>query len=160
MYFTLKVLYVLQMLKFVFLHVLNVRNIFLEKSYTKYGREKSPTLFSKESLLTLSLNQLSEISYSLLLLYIQVEDYQNILKLRYWSLAFTTCKAFLRKKRRPRTSLLELISTSFSIWFLKKNIFHAIFCYLKKFHRLIVNTCQYMYCNYLFLSRGCHKFWN
>ena len=35
----------------------NMRNIFLEKSYTKYGGETIPRPFSKESKLTMSLDQ-------------------------------------------------------------------------------------------------------
>ena len=44
------------------------------------------------------LNQQSEVLYSLFLLFVPVEDYQNIWKLRCWSLAFTSSKAFLEKK--------------------------------------------------------------
>ena len=39
-----------------------------------------------------------------------------ILKLRYWPLVFTLYKAFLKTKKRSKTSLLS----SFSTWFLKK----------------------------------------
>ena len=57
------------------------RNIFLEKSYTKYGGETSPRQFFKKSKLSIFLDQQSEHLYSLFLLYVRVEDYQNILKL-------------------------------------------------------------------------------
>ena len=43
--------------------------------------------------------------HSLSLLYIKVEEYQNILKLRWWSLALTSYKAFLKNKKRCGTSL-------------------------------------------------------
>ena len=47
----------------------NMRNIFLEKSYTKRGGETSPRLLSKKSKLSISLNQKSRVLYSLFLLY-------------------------------------------------------------------------------------------
>ena len=59
-----------------------MRNIFLEKSYTKCGGETSPRSFSKKSKLSTSLDQQSGILYRLPLLYVQVEVYQNTLKLR------------------------------------------------------------------------------
>ena len=59
-----------------------MRNIFLKKSCTKCGGLTSPRQLFKKSKLSISLDQQSEVSYSLLLLYVQVEDYQNILKLR------------------------------------------------------------------------------
>ena len=59
-----------------------MRNIFLEKACAKCGRETSPLHFLKKSKLSIALDQQSEISYSLFLLHVQVEDYQNILKLR------------------------------------------------------------------------------
>ena len=46
----------------------DIKNIFLEKSYTKYGGETSPRPFSKKLKLSLSLDQQSEY------LYILVED--------------------------------------------------------------------------------------
>ena len=55
----------------------NVRNIFREKSQTKFGGESSPKHFSKKSKLSISQDQESEILYSLFLLYVQVGDYQN-----------------------------------------------------------------------------------
>ena len=39
----------------------DMRNIFLEKSYTKYGREASSKPFYKKSKLSISLDQQSEI---------------------------------------------------------------------------------------------------
>ena len=38
----------------------NMTNLFLEKSYTKYGGETSPRPFYKKSNLNISLDQLSE----------------------------------------------------------------------------------------------------
>ena len=47
----------------------NMINIFLEKSYTKYGRETIPRPFSKKSKSSISLDQWSKVLYSLLLLH-------------------------------------------------------------------------------------------
>ena len=58
-----------------------MRNIFCKKSYAKCVGETSPRPYSKESK-SKSLDQWSEISHSLFLLYIQVKYYQNILKLK------------------------------------------------------------------------------
>ena len=60
----------------------NMKNIFLEKWYTKWGGETSSRSFSKKSKLIKSLDQQSEILHSLFLSYVQnvFEDYQNILK--------------------------------------------------------------------------------
>ena len=70
--------------------------------------------------MSVSLDQCSEILYSLFLLYVQVEEYENILKLRRWPLAFTTFKTLLKRKRRSGASLPVPLST----WFCKKNISH------------------------------------
>ena len=42
-----------------------MRNIFLEKSYTKCGRETNPMPFSKKSKLGISLNQYSKVLHVL-----------------------------------------------------------------------------------------------
>ena len=70
----------------------NKRNIFLEKYFTKWAEVTSPRRFTKKSKSTTSLNQQSKILYSLFLLFGQVEDYQNILKVRCSALAFTLKK--------------------------------------------------------------------
>ena len=44
----------------------NMGNIFLEKSYTKYGRETIPRPFSKKSKLSISLDQYTKVLYILL----------------------------------------------------------------------------------------------
>ena len=51
----------------------NVRNIFLETSYTKYDGETSPRPFSEKLKLSISLDQESKVSYSLFLLYAKTE---------------------------------------------------------------------------------------
>ena len=47
----------------------NMRNIFLEKSHLKYGRETSPRPFSEKLKLNISLTQWSKVLYNFLLLY-------------------------------------------------------------------------------------------
>ena len=47
----------------------DVRNIFLEKSYAKYGGETIPRPFSKKSKLNISLDQYYKVSYNLFTLY-------------------------------------------------------------------------------------------
>ena len=70
-------------MKFTQLKEYNMRNIFLEKSYKKCGREASPRPFYKKAKLSISQDQQSEMLLSLFLLFAQVEVYQNILKLKY-----------------------------------------------------------------------------
>ena len=90
----------------------------------------------------------------------QVEDYQNILKLSFRPLGFTSYKDFLKNKKRSGTNL----SASFSAWLLKKNISLVIFYYLTKIHCLVAFTlsdiAQYVYCNCLLIRLWRHKFWN
>ena len=85
-----------------------MRHIFLEKLFTKFGRETIPRPFSKTSLV-ISLDQYPKILCSLFVLYqvvCQVESYQNILKLNCRPLTFTSYKAFLKNKKRSETSAL------------------------------------------------------
>ena len=58
-----------QTMKFDQLIDYNVRNIFLEKSYTKFDGETSPRPFSEKLKLSISLDQESKVSHSLFLLY-------------------------------------------------------------------------------------------
>ena len=53
----------------------NIRNIFLEKSYTKSSGEASPRPFYKKSKLSVSVDDQSEMLQNLFLLYDQVEAY-------------------------------------------------------------------------------------
>ena len=58
----------------------NMTNMFLEKSYAKYGEETSPRLFLEALKLSISLEQQSKVLYSLLLLYGKfrvIKIYQN-----------------------------------------------------------------------------------
>ena len=78
-----------------------MRNIFLENHEKNMVEKLVLDPFLKKSKLSLSLDLESEVSHSLFLLYIQVEDFRNILKL-----AFTSYKAFFKKRKR----CLELVS--------------------------------------------------
>ena len=89
----------------------NVKSIFLEKTYTKYNGEAFSRLFYKKSKLTISLDQQFEMIQRLFLLYVQVEVYQSILKLRSWALAFTLYKAFKKINRG-----MELVSPHHDFW--------------------------------------------
>ena len=105
-----------QTIKFGQLIDYNMRNIFLQKAYIKCGAETSPIPFSEKWKLSASLDQLAKVSDSLFLsllyifLYIyfrqyvfiacQAEGYQNILKLGYLPLAFTSYEAFFKKKQK------------------------------------------------------------
>ena len=69
-----------QTMKFGQLMECNIRNIFLKKSYTKFGGKTSPRPFSEKLKLSISLDQYSKVVYSLLLLYGKlraIEIYQN-----------------------------------------------------------------------------------
>ena len=55
----------------------NMRNIFLEKSYTKSGRETIPRPFSRKSKLTKSLDQYSKVFYILFLLFAKLSTIES-----------------------------------------------------------------------------------
>ena len=87
-----------QTVKFRQLTECNMRNISLEKSYTKCGGETSHRPFSKRSKLSISPDQQCKVLYNLFSLYVQVEGYRSMLKLTCGKLAFTSYKAFLKSK--------------------------------------------------------------
>ena len=93
-----------------------MRNVFLEKSYTKCDGETIPRPFSKKSKLSIFLDQHSKVLYSAPLLYVHVEGYQNILKLGCRLLGFTWHKAFLKNKKKSEISF----PTPFSHGFCRK----------------------------------------
>ena len=73
-----------------------MRNIFLE---TKCGGKLFPETFLKKSKVSISMNQLSKNFVKFVFIGCQVEDYQNKLNLSYRPLAFTSYKAFLKKRK-------------------------------------------------------------
>ena len=122
-----------------------MRNIFLEKSYTKCGRETIPRPFSKsQNREYFCVNILKFYIYFLIVC--QVENYRKWLKLSCRPLAFTSHKAFLKSKKRSGASLPAL----FLVWLLKKICYVVMFHYLSKFQCLVYFTSwdigQYVYC--------------
>ena len=108
-----------QTMKFDQLVEFNTRNIFF-KIIRKCGGKPRP--FPKKSKISISLDQQSKVLYSLLLLYVQVEDYRNILKIRCRPLDFTSYKAFFVQKKKSEIAP----TSSFFAQYLKKNISHVI----------------------------------
>ena len=68
----------------------NMRNIFLEKSYTKCVGETNPRPFSEKLKLTISLDQWSKVFYSFVFIVWQDEGYRNISKLSSRPLGLTS----------------------------------------------------------------------
>ena len=138
-------------MKFSQLKEYKMKNIF-PKNHTQKVVEKlfSNTFIQNQNWAYLSIDK-SEMLESLVLKYVRVEVYQKMFKLRYWKLAFILYKAFLKNKKRSRTSL----PASFSDWLLKSNIAHVMFYWLIKFRYLIAfsswDIAQYVYCNNLLL---------
>ena len=111
-----------QTIKFGQLIECNMRNIFLEKSYTKCGGETSPRPFSEKWKLSISLDQLAKVSDRFFFFFVdQAEDYQNKLKLGCIALAFTLFESFLKTK-----SGLELVSLSYFLHNFWRKIFLLI----------------------------------
>ena len=97
-----------QAMKFFQLTECNIINIFLEKPHQKLVEkliwETNP--FSKTPKFSIYLCQQSQILYSLFLLYVQVEDYQIILKPRCWPLVLSRTKLVRITKRGLEPALL------------------------------------------------------
>ena len=81
----------------------------------------SPKTFSKKPKFNISLNQQYEVLYNLFLFYVQVKDRHDILKPMWWSLAFTSYKAFLKKRA------LELGSRSHLLHNFWRKIFRTLY---------------------------------
>ena len=86
-----------QTMKFGQLIECNMRNIFLEKSYTKCGGETIPRPFSKKSKLSISLDQQSKVLCNKLRTIVYC--IHSILKLSCRPLAFPSDKTFLRNNK-------------------------------------------------------------
>ena len=101
-----------------------MRKNFFEISCAKCARVASSRPFYKKSkLINNPSSTIWNVTKFVFLLYVQVEVYQNILKLSCRSLTLTLHKASFKNKERSGTSLLA----SFSAWSLKKNISDAMF---------------------------------
>ena len=73
----------------------NVRNIFPEKSYTKYGGEALPRPFFKKS----KIEHISSLKFiEFVFIVSPSKGYRNILKLSYRPLGFNLYTAFLKKE--------------------------------------------------------------
>ena len=137
----------------------NLRNIFPEKSYTKWGGETFPRPFSRKSKLSISLDQHSKVLYIWFLLFAKLRTIESDWNWAAYYLLLPWGKAFLKSKKKSGTSL----PASFSAWVLKKNISLVIFYYLSKFQCLIVFTLwdigQYVYCHCVLTRLWRHKFY-
>ena len=69
----------------------NLRNIFLQKSYTKCGGETIPGPFHKKSKLSISLNQCSKVLHILFLLFAKLRT----IKIDCETKLQTTCFCFI-----------------------------------------------------------------
>ena len=69
-----------QAMKFTQLIEYNMRNIFLEKSYSNCGVETIPRPFSKKNKLNISFDQYSKVLYSLFSLYVKLRTIET-----YWN---------------------------------------------------------------------------
>ena len=89
----------------------NMRNIFLVKSYTQWGRKTITRHFSKKSKLSLSPDFMQFV-----FIVCQVEGNQKILKLRYLDLLFLShLKFFQKAKRGPKVVSLPHFLNDFWI---------------------------------------------
>ena len=85
-----------------------MRNIFLEKLYTKCDGETVPRRFSKISKLRISLDQYSQFLYRWFSLYAKLKTNEK-LKLTCRSLAFISFKAFLKRRGLDLVSLSDFL---------------------------------------------------
>ena len=107
----------------------NMRNIFLEKSYTRCGGETSPRPFPEKKIEHISRSIVSNFIQFVFIAW-QVEGYRNILKLSCRPLAFTLFEAFLKYKKRSGTSHSARI-------IFEEKYFWCYVIQLTKFHRLV-----------------------
>ena len=113
-----------QIIKFGQLIDYNMRNIFLEKSYTKYGGKTSPRSFSEKLKLCISLDQYSNVLYSLFLLHTKLRAIEI-----YWSKAadhFPLPHLKLFKTKKTKNSL-ELVSLHYFLHNFWRKIFFLIY---------------------------------
>ena len=116
----------------------NLRNFFLEKSYTKCGGETIPSPFLKnQNWAYLWINVLKFYSFCFYCLLSWGPSKWSKFSCRLF--AFNLYKAFGKNKERHGT----ILPASFSTWFPKKNISLVIFYYVTKFQCLITFTFRY-----------------
>ena len=90
-------------MKFGQLKEYKMRNIFLEKSYAKYGEENSSKLLKNQNSAYAWINNLK--FYTVCFFICQVQGCLKILKLSFRPFTFTSYKAFLKNKKRSGNSL-------------------------------------------------------
>ena len=99
-----------------------MKDIFLENSYAKCGRQTSPKIFPRNKNRTyLWISSLK--LYAVGFIRCPIQGLPNILKIKCWSLAFSSCEAFSENKMRSGTSL----PASFLAWFFNKIVSLVIF---------------------------------
>ena len=136
----------------------NMRNIFLEKLYTKCGRETIPKPISRNLKLNISLDwYISAVCFYCMPKW----GLSNYVETKLLTTCFyLVCKAFLKNRKRSGNNLHALFFT----WFLKKIISLVTLYELTKFHFLVAFTSwdigQYEYCNCLITRLWRHEFWN
>ena len=121
-----------------------MKNISLEKSYTKCDEETSPRPFSNKSKLSTSLDQQSKNLYTLFLLYVWVKNYRDILTVWCRSLAFGSLPYFLHDFLTKICYILLTCQTPFSDSLLE----------------ILENMCIIIFLTYNFPSLQRHKFEN
>ena len=113
-----------QTMKFGQLIECSMRNIFLEKSYIKYGGKTSPRSFSEKLKLCISLDQYSNILYSLFLLHAKLRAIEM-----YWNKAadhfpLPHLKPFKTKQKK---NSLELVSLHYFLHNFRRKIFFLMY---------------------------------
>ena len=135
-----------QAIKFGQLIECKMRNIYFEKSYTKYGGETSPRAFYKNRKLSIYLDQQSEMLYFFFIIWPKYMKTKVLL-----TTYFHLIQSFYKKKKS---------GTSFSALFLQK-IFLTLHSKVTKFHCPVAFTSwgigKHVYGNYLFHSLWRHK---
>ena len=100
----------------------NMKDVFLQNSYAKRGRQTSPKIFPRNKNRTyLWISSLK--LYAVCFIRYPIQGLPNILKIKCWSFAFSSCEAFSENKMRSGTSL----PASFLAWFFNKIVSLVIF---------------------------------
>ena len=125
----------------------NMRNIFFEKSFTKYGGQTIPSSFSKKSKLSVFLDQKSKVLYTQFLLFAKSSDIKIYSNEATDRLLLHQIKLFYKTKRG-----LELVSFPHFLPDLFKKIFiYYINCpnfivWLSLLREMLDNMCIVIVC--------------
>ena len=131
---------------------------FLEKSYMKRDWETNPRVVLKKEKFIILLEQQSAFLSCLLLLYVQVENYQNMLKLRWWLLflfallhkwlTWISKWRLLSMLKLNKFSLLLLLNRWSPIWILAISVLLTIkleYLWLSLFIWLLLNHLKHFW---------------